>query len=511
LYEEKGSALLEDLEGMFAFAIVDTRDETIFLARDRFGEKPLYWSELQGGGIAFASEMKGLRDLPEIDRRLDIAAIAQFLTVGYIPAPRTHWQGVRKLRASEQITLGSGTRVSPSAYGQIRFGKQEGVPPSVEEVPAELWKRLLASVRLRLRSDVPVGAFLSGGIDSTAIAYATRELMPSTKFHTFCATFEDVELDEAPYARKIAERLGSEHEEVRFSSAEMLECLDALVTHYDEPFADSSMLPTFAVCRAARRSCTVMLSGDGGDEFLGGYSEFFRYFRWHWLRRFPGMNQIAAPLRAQWGSRRGSGPLNFLSSSDSVLLRALLREQQVMTLFREGSRSQAAIGVQELSDQFADHGRLPFPDSLMESIATSYLPEQILVKVDRASMASALECRAPFLDRALVGFLLGLPSQYHFGHGHGKVLLRRALPASVPDEIRWRAKQGFTPPLAAWMRSSLKEKMREALDQCQQQLGEVLDIAPIREKLEQHWAGADHSAELYRWFALSRTLPGTPL
>jgi len=147
----------------------------------------------------------------------------------------------------------------------------------------------------------------------------------------------------------------------------------------------------------------------------------------------------------------------------------------------------------------------------MESAATSYLPEQVLVKVDRASMASALECRAPFLDRGLVEFLLGLPNQYHFGRGHGKLLLRHAVPAGVPEEIRWREKQGFTPPLAAWMRLSLKESMREALDTCRQQLSEILDLGPIQEKLEMHWAGADHSDELFRWFALSRTMQGTTL
>ena len=281
LYEEKGPALLDDLEGMFAFAIVDTRTETIFLARDRFGEKPLYWAELQDGGIAFASEMKGLVELPGVDRRLDVAALAQFLALRYIPAPRTHWEGVRKLAAGEKIVLRSGEQVRASSYWRIRF-REPGTKTALTaaEAPAELWRRLVASVRLRLRSDVPVGAFLSGGIDSTAIACATRELMPSTRFHTFCATFEDVMLDEAPYARTIAERLGTEHEEVRFSTSEMLESLEQLVQHYDEPFADASMLPTYAVCRAARRSCTVMLSGDGGDEFLGGYREFFQYSRW---------------------------------------------------------------------------------------------------------------------------------------------------------------------------------------------------------------------------------------
>jgi len=276
LYEEKGKALLEDLEGMFAFAIVDTRNECIFLSRDRFGEKPLYWAELPNGGIAFASEMKGLRELPGVDRRLDVAALAQFLALRYIPAPRTHWQGIRKLRAGESIVLHSGERVQPVAYWHLRFNERDGeCEMTSEDVPAELWRRFVASVRLRLRSDVPVGAFLSGGIDSTAIAYATRELMPSTKFHTFCATFDDRTLDEAPYARIIAERLDTEHEEVRFSTAELLESLDHLVAHYDEPFADSSAIPTYYVSWVARQHVTVALGGDGGDETFAGYRRYY--------------------------------------------------------------------------------------------------------------------------------------------------------------------------------------------------------------------------------------------
>ena len=520
LYEEKGEALLDDLEGMFAFAIVDTKVENIFLARDRFGEKPLYWSELADGGIAFASEMKGLRELPDVDRRLDIAGLAQFLALRYIPAPRTHWQGVRKLRAGEKIALRAGDRVQAAPYWRLRFpARNSEAQVTLEEAPTELWRRFVSSVRLRLRSDVPVGAFLSGGIDSTAIACATREAMPSTRVRTFCASFEDPTLDESRAAQIVAERLGTEHEEIRFSTTELLESLERLVMHYDEPFADASMLPTYAVCHAARRSCTVMLSGDGGDEFLGGYREVFRYRQWNEARRFPGVSRVAAATRAvrtnrrtgEAASMRGAGLLNFLASKDSELLGAGWSAEPTLALFRQEHRAAAEAGIQELRNDLSDHARLPFPECSMESTATSYLPEQILVKVDRASMASALECRAPFLDRHLVEFLLGLPSSWHFGGGQGKMLLRKALPPVVPDEIRWREKRGFTPPMAAWMRSSLKQSMEEALDVCELHLGQILDLSDIRKKLAMHQAGADHSDELFRWYALSRTAPGVAL
>jgi asparagine synthetase B (glutamine-hydrolysing) len=229
------------------------------------------------------------------------------------------------------------------------------------------------------------------------------------------------------------------------------------------------------------------------------------------MRRFPGINQAAAIGRGLWAQRRGAGLLGFLSSNDAKLLSASWSAAATLALFRERYRSEAELGIRELCGALADHGRLPFPISVMESAATGYLPEQVLVKVDRASMVSALECRAPFLDRALVEFLLSLPSHFHFGRGYGKLLLRKALPAAVPDEIRWRDKRGFVPPLAAWMRSSLKGAMREAIDSCQQKLGEIVDLKPIQEKLGMHWAGADHSDEMFRWFALSRTLHGTTI
>ena len=510
LYQEKGTALLDDLEGMFAFAIFDVRKQQLFLARDRFGEKPLYWAKLPGRGIAFASEMKALQPLPGLSHAVDSAAVAQFLSVGYIPAPRTHWESIHKLRAGEQLIYRG--ELETSLYSQLRFPTPGATATAnSQDLPKELWQHLVTSVRLRLRSDVPVGAFLSGGIDSTAIVCATRELEPAAKLHTFCATFEDQNLDEAPYARQIAEHLATDHEEVRFSTTELLDVFDDLVDHYDEPFGDPSMLPTFAVCHAARRSCKVMLSGDGGDEFLGGYREFFRYFSLNPLRRFPGVNPAASLLRLVWPNRlRGIGPITFLSQNDTDLL-AGSSGLDILNNFREEYFPGVLAGVSELRMQSDDHARLPYPVSKMEEMATSYLPEQILVKVDRASMRSALECRAPFLDRKLIEFLIALPIETHFQNGHGKALLRKALPSWIPSEIRWRNKQGFTPPMATWLRTTLKSKMQQALDECANQFGSILNATDIQQKFAAHQAGADHSSELFRWYALSRSLRGVDL
>ncbi|MFZ3276513.1 MAG: asparagine synthase (glutamine-hydrolyzing) [Candidatus Sulfotelmatobacter sp.] len=508
LFEDKGKDLLNDLEGMFAFALFDARRGELFLARDRFGEKPLYWARLADGGLAFASEMKALLALPGVDRRLDIAAIAQFMSLRYVPAPRTHVQGIRKLQAGESICLG------PSAeLASIRFwcpelfanGNQGSRVPSVEEAVEGIRDRVREAVRIRLRSDVAVGAFLSGGIDSTAVACAVRELLPAARFSTFCASFDDEELDESPFARRIATRLDSNHHEVHFSASELLPLFEELIDHYDEPFADVSMFPTFAVCRAARQDCKVMLSGDGGDECFAGYRQTFSYYRWNQLRRTPGVNFLAeSAFHHLHSGQRGRGLLNFLRQNDWQLLRAGYAQTPLSNWFLPSHREEAQSGLEDLQVADRHHARLPYPLSEMEATWSGYLPEQILVKVDRASMYSALECRAPFLDSSLFQFVTHLPLRYHFSHGQGKALLRKALPAWVPPEIRWRQKQGFTPPLAAWLRTELRERVENDLEHYPAALQAVLDPAPARELFARHLAGADRSDQLFRWMVLIR-------
>jgi asparagine synthase (glutamine-hydrolysing) len=506
LYEEKGHSLLDDLDGMFAFAILDEKNERLFLARDRFGEKPLYYAPLhEGKGLAFASEMKALFPFPGLDNRLDVAAIAQFLAVGYVPAPRTHFQGVRKLMAGEALSLTPGAGLRTWRYWQPRIEPNGTKAPSREDAIESVRARVLESVRLRLRSDVPVGAFLSGGVDSTYIAAAIRELQPAAKFSTFCASFDDQQLDESPYARQVAEHLGTDHHEVHFSSGDLLAIFDELIDHYDEPFGDVSMFPTFAVCRAARQVCKVMLSGDGGDECFGGYTEMFGYYRWHHVRRTALANAAAKGLLRLWGRDwRGIGLLGFLSKNDWELLYPAERRNAVTSCFLPDHRSAAERGLRELEVRALEHARLPYPLSAFEATASSYLPEQIMVKVDRASMRASLECRAPFLNPDLMQFATSLPLQYHFRAGMGKAVLRDALPPWVPREIRWRQKRGFTPPLCRWLRGELKEKMDGALDRDLGELRHLLNPLPARELFRRHLAGFDHSNSLFRWLVLSR-------
>jgi asparagine synthase (glutamine-hydrolysing) len=497
--------MFEDLEGMYAFALLDETRQRLLLARDRFGEKPLYWAHTRAG-LIFASEMKALFPFPGLDARLDVAAIAQFLALRYIPAPRTHLTGIRKLKAGEVLTADAVSGISCRHYWRSEVPAEGSLLSlSKHEAVDELRRLLMNSVRLRLRSDVPVAAFLSGGVDSTFVVSCARELMAGAKLTTFCASFDDEKLNEAPYARMVAEHIASDHHEVHFSSEQMLLSFNALIDHYDEPFADASMFPTFAVSHAARQHSKVMLSGDGGDECFAGYREFFRYYSFHSWRRIPGVNRFARALRSMWGkSWRGQGVLGFLSSTDWELLYPNRLRGELLDVFRADARSAAKEGLDELHANALWHARLPYPRSAIEAITQSYLPDQILVKVDRASMLSALECRAPFLDRGVVEFARKLPDQYLYERGKGKALLRHALPEWVPDQIRWRGKQGFTPPLAAWLRGALRTPMQDALSSFPACLKEVIDPAPALRLFQEHQNGVDHSDHLFRWLVLSR-------
>jgi asparagine synthase (glutamine-hydrolysing) len=509
LFEEDGISLLDHLEGMYAFAIVDTRKEQLFLARDRFGEKPLYWASIHNGrGLAFASELKALLPLENVDRSMDVAAVAQFLALGYIPAPRTHLKGVSKLRAGEGIVFGPGSNRRTFRYWQPEFVQSNGQRRLSQRDAIEAVRDLFReAVRLRLRSDVPVGAFLSGGIDSTLVVSTVRELLPNTSLTTFCASFDDEQLNEAPYAKLVAQHIGSDHHEVRFSSAELLNIFDALIEHYDEPFADASMFPTFAVCRAARQHCTVMLSGDGGDECFAGYRPYFSHSRWHSVRRFPGIRPAADLLLRRWDPQwRGTGLLIFLHKNDWQLLYPEAERVSTLACFQPEYQESALAGLEELKHAAVRHARLKYPLSAMEDMANGYLPDQILVKVDRASMFSAVECRTPFLDRSLFELAATLPLNYHVAHGQGKALLRRCLPHWVPPEVRRRRKQGFTPPLDNWFRTSLRPQMEQAIEDISRRLRHVICPGKAADLYQQHQAGSDRSPMLFRWLVLSRSL-----
>lgn len=505
LYEEKGERMVDDLVGMFAFAILDIKKRSLFLARDRFGEKPLYYTALPDGSWAFASELKALRALPGIDLAPDWAAIAQYLALGYVPAPRTHVIGIRKLRASESVVLTAGQAEKAQRYWHIQFSGTDTRPAST--LVDEFRGRFLDAVRLRLRSDVPLGAFLSGGIDSTLVVMAMRELLPASEMRTFCAGFDDALLDERPYAREIAGLIGSKHREITLREEDLARDLFRLVDHYDEPFADYSNLPTYAVCKKAREEVTVILSGDGADEFFGGYGRYYQYSNWHGVRKAPGINLLAASLSRFWPKgKSGSGVLQFLSRSDDKFLQSYGDFDFARDFFRSEFREQCDEGLAELANILAAHAARRYPLSLMEAQACDLmLPEQLMVKVDRASMKSALETRAPFLDHRLTEFAARIAPETNFRSGLGKLLLREALPKKVPDRIRWRSKRGFTPPLATWFRTVLREQMRDCLQRIPEPLRDATTPELLRPYFDAHMSSKeDYQDILFRWMALVR-------
>jgi asparagine synthase (glutamine-hydrolysing) len=504
LYEEVGPALVDRLVGMFAFAIVDERTRRLFMARDRFGEKPLYWTIGEGGRfIAFASEMKALSNLHSVDRTLDHAALAQFLLLRYIPAPRTHLTGIRKLAAGEALSFSPGQGMMRWKYWSPDWSRTMDAPPSRAQGVDMVRAQLRESVRLQLRSDVPVGAFLSGGIDSTAIVCAMRDLMPDRPIETFSVGFEDPALDETAAAREVASAIGSTHRELRLSATAALGTFGELVDHCDEPFADPSLLPTFLICQAARETCKVMLSGDGGDECFGGYREHFSYYRWNVVRRLRAARACARRLQERWPhNTRGAGLLKFIASDDRTLLNGA--GLGPLGLLSAECRTAAAPGIEELEARTTHHARLPFPRASIEKTASLYLPDQILVKVDRASMRVGLETRAPFLDHRLMELSRRLPVEYQFSRGFGKALLRDALPAWVPDSIRWRQKRGFTPPLAAWLRTTIKADMEASFEDLPEWLRPLLQPQAARQLFDRHLCGEDHSDLLFRWLVMTR-------
>jgi asparagine synthase (glutamine-hydrolysing) len=509
LYEEKGDKLLADLDGMFAFALLDEKRRRLLLARDRFGEKPLYWTLRNGGkSIAFASELKVLLALPGISREIDVAAVSQYFALGYVPAPRTHIRGIHKLCAGEALTMTADGPVRTFRYWSPSVPDQASDRRCEQELVHDLWHLLKESTRLRLRSDVPVGAFLSGGIDSTMIVAAVREVEPTCKLTTFCARFDDDTLDESKYARLVANAAGTDHREIQISEQELISCFDELLAYYDEPFADPAMFPTYAICRAARQECKVLLSGDGGDEIFGGYHHYYRYFSWRNLRKVPGARAAAGILSARWPSgRSGAGLLQFMASN---VRRPELPNMvgDMETLFTEPYRTEAQFGLRELTDRLQAHSLGPYPYSLMARDVSSYLPEQVLVKVDRASMRASIECRAPILNTKLWEFSTSLPLTRHFRDGQGKALLRAALPNWVPEQIRTRRKQGFVPPLASWFREKLKSSLDISIRQPGAAAKEMIRMDSFQRLFTAHMNGADNSAALFRWLAFQRAVAG---
>ena len=509
-WEEWGEACLDRFNGMFAFALLDEQRQTLFLARDRLGEKPLYYSFLSDGRLLFASELKSLLCCPQLDRRLDPQAVEEFFAFGYIPDPRSIYSGVHKLAPAHCLLVRRGEDPpEPHAYWQLRF--VDGSATRKEEAEEELISRLYQSVRMRMIADVPLGAFLSGGVDSSAVV-AMMAGLQAEPVSTFSISFGTKGFDESPYAAMIAGRYDTDHH-LRAVDPDSFDLLDRLAGIYGEPFGDSSALPTLRVCAVARENVTVALSGDGGDEVFAGY----RRYRWHCVEErvrrivpqglrgplfgalgalYPKLDWAPRPLRAKATLEelaRDTDEAYFASVSvcSDVLRRRLFSPALTAEL-------QGYNAVEVLKEHMTECGSEDPLSRVQYADFKTYLPGDILTKVDRASMASSLEVRVPLLDHTLVEWAARLAPRLKLRGREGKYVFKSALEPYVPSEILYRPKQGFAVPLAAWFRGPLRRRLRETLSGAVLCESGLFDVAAIASLLDQHQSGErDHSAALW--------------
>jgi asparagine synthase (glutamine-hydrolysing) len=507
-WEEWGVDCVTHFRGMFAFALWDARRESLFLARDRLGKKPLYYAELPTGRIVFGSELKALLVDPEISRTIDPYAVDDFFAYGYIPDPRTIYRSVAKLPPAHVLLAQRGSRPRVSRYWDLAF-----VPRQRSEAEAceELIEHLHDAVSVRLVSDVPLGAFLSGGVDSSAVV-ASMSSLSSEAVSCFSVEFGVRGFDETAYARDVAERFHAKHFVDKVDPVDLLS-LDDLISTYDEPFGDSSALPTSRVCAAARRHVTVALSGDGGDEQFAGY----RRYKWHvaeervrrllpaalrqslfgsLARMYPALGWAPRPLRAKHTFEElAQSPADAFFHSVAVtsdpMRRRLFSERFAREL--QGYDAKSLIRRHMAMANTDD----PLAQALYTDMKT-WLPGDILTKVDRASMANSLEVRAPFLDHKFVEWAATLPSGLKLHRGTSKYILKRALDPLLPAEILHRPKQGFSMPIAQWFRGPLRARLRSAIASPVLQDTGYFSGAELERLVDDHEHGRqDHSAILW--------------
>lgn len=521
-WQHWGEACLSRLVGMFAFALWDMRAQRVFLARDHIGIKPLYYGLTRSGDLVFASELKGLLAHPDVPRDLDPQALEDYLALGYVPDPKSIYRGIRKLPPGHWLTWRAGEpEPALRQYWDVPFNRD--IDLSSDEAVTKLRALLDGAVESQMVADVPLGAFLSGGVDSSAVA-ASMSRVSRQPVRTCSIGFDHDGFDETVYARQVARHLGTQHFERRVS-ADDYALLDTLAAVYDEPFSDSSALPTYRVCELARTQVTVALSGDGGDENFAGY----RRYRWHaWessLRaRLPsGVRKPVFGLlggiypKADWAPRplRAKTTLQALARDDveayfhTVSTTSLAMRQRLYSAsFKRELQGYTAL---EVFRSHAKHAPTDHPLLLAQYLdLKTWLPGDILTKVDRASMAHSLEVRVPLLDHRLIEWASSLPPELKLRGSNGKYILKKALEPDLPHDVLYRTKMGFSVPLAVWLRGPLAQRARDAL------LGGAVaecgyfDLSMLDRLLRDHVAGrADHSTTLWSLLMLDAFLRQT--
>jgi len=470
-YEEYGEDCASALDGMFAFAIWDVRQRTLLLARDRMGEKPLYY-HAGSNAFVFGSELRALLEHPAVPRALSLSSLHRYLSFEYVPAPHSILEGIHKLPPGHQLTMSPGGKPRVVQYWDLAFAPDESLGP--DEWATSLRQELERSVRRQLASDVPLGVFLSGGVDSSAIA-AIATKVGGRAIKTFSLGFAEASYDERRFARIVSRHCGTDHTEVEFSPKDAIRLLDRAGDLLDEPLVDGSFLPLVQLSQAARQAVGVVLSGDGGDELFCGYPTFLAERGVQWARRWPRWLQRAAErgvARLSPSARYGSAKfllkqfvrgLPFPRAERTQLLLGGLTALERSALLAPGPSSVDVEPYEDLAT-IADVTRTYSPiDQLIYQHCKFYLAGQNLVAVDRASMACGLEVRAPFLDRPVVELVSRIPSQLKVAGWQTKAILKRALRGLIPDPILARRKQGFGVPIGQWLRGPLRDALAERL------------------------------------------------
>ncbi len=515
-WESWGEDCVKRFRGMFAFALWDRNRQTLFMARDRLGVKPLFYAVLDDGTLLFGSELKSLLAYDggagggALRRDIDPLAVEEYFALGYVAEPRTIFKQARKMPPGHSLAVRRGQPVGePREFWDLRFTLDN--PISAQDACAELVERLRESVRLRLVSEVPLGAFLSGGVDSSAVV-AVMAGLSDAPVNTCSIAFDDPQFNESEFAQMVATRYRSNHH-VETVRSDDFDLIDTLARLYDEPYADSSAIPTYRVCQLARKHVTVALSGDGGDESFGGY----RRYRMHLMEermRAALPAAIRQPLfgllgrvypKADWAPRvlrakttfEGMGRTAVEAYFHSVsILRGPMRAQLFSAALK---RDLAGYGAQQVFDHHAGRAGTDDPLALIQYLdLKTYLVGDINTKVDRAGMAHSLEVREPLMDHPLVEWLATLPSSLKVRGQEGKYLLKKAMEPQLPNEVLYRPKMGFSVPLARWFRGPLKQRVKDAVLGDRLQSTGWFEPGYLRHLVEAHQSGVrDYSAPLW--------------
>ncbi|CAN5658331.1 asparagine synthase (glutamine-hydrolyzing) [soil metagenome] len=505
---------LERFNGMFAFAIWDREERALFLARDRAGEKPLYYGWM-GRSFLFGSELKALMAHPDFRGEIDRDAVALYLRHNYVPAPYCIFRGLHKLPAGSLLRLDEDGAAAPEAYWSFREvaerGMREPFAGSFPEAVDRLDELLLDAVKLRMVADVPLGAFLSGGVDSSVVV-ALMQAQSTRPVKTFTIGFHEGLYNEAEYAKAVATHLGTDHTELYVTPEEAMQVIPRIPALYDEPFSDSSQIPTFLVSQLARQHVTVSLSGDAGDELFGGYNRYF------WARRiWNKIGWVPAPFR-----RAAAAPIRAIPApvSDAVVSRmrgilpARIGEKSLGNRVRQAAEILGVRNPEEMYSWLVSHWKNPervvrggverptvlsqrelwadlpdFTHRMMYLDSMMYLPDDILVKVDRAAMGVSLESRVPLLDPRIIEFAWRLPLGMKVGETSGKKVLREVLFRYVPRELIERPKMGFGVPIDSWLRGPLRGWADDLLDPSRLRTEGIFNPEPIQEKWKEHLSG----------------------